>query len=139
MKLTTHLKGNRWSIQLCTGVMLLLFFGCDQQAPLEDVDAPVIQILSPQQGMSLESRDSVEIRVIFHENTQLHETGVWVWEADTKDYVANFLFHSHDTILEVNPKFFFPVGTPTNLELEIDASDHNGNTSSKTIQFQLLP
>lgn len=139
MKLPVHIKDNRWGIPLFTGIFFLFLFGCGRQVPLEDVDAPVIQILSPQQGMSFESRDSVEIRVIFHENTQLHETGVWLWEADSKDYVANFLFHSHDTILEVNPKFYFPVGTPTNLELEIDASDHNGNSSSKTIQFQLLP
>lgn len=125
--------------RICTGILLLFFTGCDQQAPLEDLEAPVIQILSPQQGMSFESRDSVEIRVIFHENTQLHETGIWVWEANTKDYVANFLFHSHDTLLEVSPKFHFPVGTVTNLELEIDAADHNGNVSSKVIQFQLIP
>lgn len=128
-----------WVYRICAGLLVIFSVACDQQTPLEDTDAPVIEILSPQQGMSFESRDSVEIRVIFRENTQLHETGVWVWEADTKDYVANFLFHSHDTILEVNPKFFFPVGTRTNLELEIDASDHNGNASSKTIQFQLIP
>lgn len=129
----------QWVYRICAGFLVIFSVGCDQETPLEDVDAPVIEIVSPQQGMSVESRDSVEIRVIFHENTQLHETGVWVWEADSKDYVANFLFHSHDTILEVNPKFYFPVGTPTNLELEIDASDHNGNESSKTIQFQLIP
>lgn len=106
---------------------------------MEDVDAPVIEILSPQQGMSFESRDSIEIHVVFHENTQLHETGVWVWEADSRNYVANFLFHSHDTLLEVSPKFYFKVSAVTNLELEIDASDHNGNASSQTIQFQLIP
>lgn len=120
-------------------IFLLLLSGCTQVPPMEDVEAPVIQILSPQQGMSFESRDSIEIRVIFLENTQLHETGIWVWHAGTQDYVANFLFHSHDTLLEVRPKFYFPVSVETDLELEIDAADHNGNISSRTIQFKLIP
>lgn len=122
------------SIIFCLGLC-----ACEQQTPLEDEEAPIIQILSPQQGIALESRDSVEISVIFHENTQLHETGIWVWKADTREYVANFLFHSHDTVLAVHPRFYYPVETTTTLELEIDAADHNGNNSSEILQFQLLP
>lgn len=120
-------------------VLITVISSCSRELPLEDEQAPVIQVLSPVQGMQYSSRDSVEIRVVFTENAQLHETGIWVWEHDTDAYVANFLFHSHDTILDVTRKFFYEASETTILRLDIDATDHNGNVSNKEMLFEVLP
>ncbi len=113
--------------------------GCDRPAPMEDTEAPEIQIMSPLAGASIESGDSVQIRVIFSENNQLHDFGIWVWTVKDDQFVKNFLFHSHDTLVTVSRKFWFPVDTPTELRLEAEATDHNRNAREQSLTFHLIP
>lgn len=133
---------------LSRDVRLLRLFGlllgmslisCEQQGPMEDLEPPRIEVLAPTAQATMNSRDSVQIHVKFTENTQLHDLDVWVWKLPERDYVANFLYHEHLATKEIQEAFWYPVSDSTELELEVYASDHNGNADSLRVNFWLLP
>ncbi len=120
-------------------IPVLLSPGCTPDKPLEDEQAPVIQWLAPSAGAVFSSRDSISVSVSFTENTELHETSIWVWEMPGEKPVTNFRQHTHATELEMRNKFFYPVGEETELRIEVFASDHNGNETTDIRTIRLLP
>lgn len=107
--------------------------------PQEDLEPPQIMILSPGVDEELSGSDSILVHVVFTENTELHNTEIWIWNPENHDPITRVAHHSHQQRLEVKHKFWFPVSEPTKLEIEVTASDHNGNDAVQIYNFNVLP
>lgn len=106
----------------------------------KDKSMPVITISKPSDGAIVQlSLDSIHMIYTVTDNAELHNittkisdaSGTVLYSDVDHEHKSNFSYHEH----------FMPNGivVPTPLVFSVVAEDHEGNTSSKTINFSVKP
>ena len=120
-------------------LIALLAIGAIACKKEDDSENPVITIFTPTTNQEFESADSVTIS-FKAEDSDLHEVGFTI--TNTSDNAVLFDFpaeHTHDNPLVFNKNYKIVVASHTDAKLTITAEDHNGNMSSKSVNFHIHP
>jgi len=116
--------------QLSILLMAAIFLATQCKKAEEDSTPPTIDILSPEAGSNWTQADSVRIEAAIADE-DLHKYSVKILKND--DDIFEFETHTHDQNV-LYKKSWFSEETGQFL-LRIEAEDHNGNSSSKQINF----
>lgn len=117
-------------------VLLITITACKKET---DSENPVITIFTPTANQEFESSDSVTINFKV-EDADLHEVGFTIINKTSTDTLYNFpKAHTHDNPLIVNSKYKIVVATHTDATLIVNAEDHNGNETTKSVNFHIHP
>lgn len=100
-----------------------------------DTDLPVITIISPASGQMFSIGDSATISFTITD-ADLHEFGYAIVNTDTDVTLFEDSPHTHGNV-SFNQKFKLP-GAATQLELVVEAEDHNGNSNEKSVSFHTM-
>lgn len=122
--------------------MSITFIACEEKHEDngQDTEAPTINIISPTATDSYMSGDTVSIQANFTDNDQLHEISASLTRTHNgqTEEVWTYSTHSHTTEFTLSETYVVEVpGMHNEFELTVEASDHNGNSDSKTISFHV--
>ncbi len=119
----------------------ITFFACDDDSNQTTTDrqAPVIQIISPQDGDTFHNNHSLKITALITENDELHTYGFELRNTTLDSIIASDSKHNHGKEIELDTTVVINVSDHSNFELTVSADDHNNNSATETIDFHIHP
>lgn len=114
----------------------LLFSACNKDEEDHHNNEAHITILTPTAGQQFGSQDTVIISGKIESDEQLHGYELIVRQKSDSSVKFTHNAHAHSTELEFSQKWAVNVHGHQDMELEvIPILDHDGNTSSKKVDF----
>ncbi len=104
--------------------------------PQEDTEAPVINLMSPDTSSTFHSGDTIHIHGTVTDNDGLHEVSVSVTN-DKSLPELNVTEHTHGQTYNIHQEYIIPTTMHTNIEVKVEAEDHNGNKATITKPFHV--
>ncbi len=105
-----------------------------------DTQSPSIDINTPTNAQIFSITDTIKINGLITENESLHEANIKITDLSSNATVyANFPL-VHDLTSYTFSQMFFPnVTTHTSYNVLVEATDHAGNKTSKSVQVHIMP
>ncbi len=107
----------------------------NNQAPLEDTEAPVITIIEPDTSTHVMGGMAMPIKVQVTDNDEVHEIHLNVVNTTNgNDSIMMHVHqHSHGKTAMMDTSFVVPMKHHQDYEIRVRASDHSMNESNKTV------
>lgn len=117
-------------------ILAISLIACKKE---NDVENPVITISSPVTNQTFESEDSVAVKFTV-KDADLHEVGfkITIKDSDSVLY-SKAKSHTHDNPYVWDRKLKLVVSDHTDAVLTVEAEDHNGNATTKSVNFHIHP
>ena len=119
---------------LFSALSLMAFAACEKEfSAMEDQSAPEIELLLPHL-FEATAGDSLHFEVRISDNDQLHDWYLGLNNLSKMTKEIHWSQHSHSQSVVLDTSYYLaPSLSDSHFQLQLEASDHNGNKSSKKI------
>ncbi len=118
---------------------LSILWACDENViGQEDLEAPEISILRPQ-SREMHAGDTLTISILVKDNDQLHDIYLGLNDLDLMRKRIHWSQHYHGQSIRLDTSFALdPQRGTGHIELQVEASDHQGNHSEKRLGIFII-
>lgn len=123
---------------LLLALISLFFIACTKEE--EQLNIPVVNILSPTDGESFNAGDTIFIRAEMSGKVDLHGYEVIIANDSAEEEVFHYNAHVHGAEITADTFWINTVNTHSDMTLSITAiGDHAGTKTTESVSFHCMP
>lgn len=113
------------------------FSACEKEADVQE--SVTAKINSPEEGVTMNNGNSLNVNVTFTDPTELHNYSVVVLDENTNTTVLDLSGHTHSTSYTVDSTIILSILTHTNFKVTATGTNHSGETATDVVSFHVHP
>lgn len=123
------------NLVILTIALLSTFSACKK----EEASAPTITVTNPTEGGMYHSGSTLSIEFTIEDKDELHDYSFKVTNTTANQVVSEVSDHSHEKNLTVTQDLALNVTAHSDFVLEVTANNHNGLSTTQTVNFHVHP